>query len=447
MAGLGNAPFIQRLAVPAVCLLIAFLSYFSQAVFRFASLEPGPPTRNESAAFNASVLCIWLTYFRAATVDPGAYVFREQVIEADGRWCRKCRAPKPPRAHHCRTCGRCIPKMDHHCPWTGNCVSMTTFPHFVRFLVFANVSLWMLGRLLWLRFYAIYEARDLPSYLGPSLPALASLSLVALVWALTTLALGIILTTTLQAWACNRTTIEGWEMERHEAVLGRGGRDWWDITGPDGEKMRFERVEFPYDVGFFANMAQAMGTPNFLLWLWPLAGHPSISKDGVSTGWAWQENGFNRKEGMWPPPDPDRYRQAAGAERPFARRNFEMELQAMDVLGPEELKAAFRERQEQDLRRRKLMLIEELEEVDDYTTDDDDDEYDYNYEYDEDDSKKKRRKKRPRGAPGGWTNTDGETLRDYGVDEDTEDGDENVPIAELMRRRKTAAVRGGLKMD
>ena len=28
-----------------------------------------------------------------------------------GKWCKKCAAPKPERAHHCGTCGRCVLKM------------------------------------------------------------------------------------------------------------------------------------------------------------------------------------------------------------------------------------------------------------------------------------------------------------------------------------------------
>ena len=47
------------------------------------------------------------------------------------------------------------------------------------------------------------------------------------------------------------------------------------------------------------------------------------------------------------------------------------------------------------------------------------------------------------GEPG-WTNSDGDRLRDYGVDEEVEDEDlippdaeeDDVPIAELLRRRK-----------
>lgn len=52
-----------------------------------------------------------------------------------GRWCRKCWAAKPERAHHCSICGRCVLKMDHHCPWLGsNCVGHRTYPAFVHFL-------------------------------------------------------------------------------------------------------------------------------------------------------------------------------------------------------------------------------------------------------------------------------------------------------------------------
>jgi palmitoyltransferase len=29
--------------------------------------------------------------------------------------CKKCIAPKPPRAHHCSVCNKCVLKMDHHC--------------------------------------------------------------------------------------------------------------------------------------------------------------------------------------------------------------------------------------------------------------------------------------------------------------------------------------------
>ncbi|RYH17586.1 hypothetical protein EON65_28370 [archaeon] len=44
------------------------------------------------------------------------YEQSEARIEQFKKFCRKCKAFKPKRAHHCSICGRCIVKMDHHCP-------------------------------------------------------------------------------------------------------------------------------------------------------------------------------------------------------------------------------------------------------------------------------------------------------------------------------------------
>ncbi|KAF8610345.1 zf-DHHC-domain-containing protein [Ceratobasidium sp. AG-I] len=57
--------------------------------------------------------------------------------QGERRWCRKCWAPKPERAHHCSYCKRCVLKMDHHCPWlANNCVvGHRTYPSFIHFLV------------------------------------------------------------------------------------------------------------------------------------------------------------------------------------------------------------------------------------------------------------------------------------------------------------------------
>ncbi|ATY58876.1 Zinc DHHC-palmitoyltransferase [Cordyceps militaris] len=436
MAGIADAGIVQRVAIPGVCLLIAFLGYFSQYILHDEFLAPGPPTTAETLLFNALLLALWCTYARTCTVDPGRYTFPETTapeVSKGGRWCSKCAAPKPPRAHHCRHCRRCVPKMDHHCPWTGNCVSMTTFPHFVRFLVYANLALLCLGYLLLPRFAALWADRDLPSYLGPGVGTLVALALLALVGGLTALLLFIMLVTTLRGWVLNQTMIETWEQDRHETLARRGGgRDWWDIVGPDGAPVRFEKVEFPYDVGFFANMAQAMGTPAFVLWLFPLAGHPRVSPPGQrgSVGWTWPENGFNRVEGMWPPPDPDKIRRAARGDLAATRRDYEGELRALDA-DPEARKKAFQERQEKDLRRRRRALLAELEEGDGVSAEDSDG-GDDTYSDDEADE---------------WADGDGtgEKLADFGVDEDEvdydytltqTDGDDDVPLGELLRRRR-----------
>lgn len=478
-----NLPGVQRLAIPAVCLLIAFLAYTSQWLYAVSpELSPGPLTSRQKYVFNTLLACLWITYYRACTTNPGRYTFpsskktddapsqlpASSSTTADGRkrWCKKCAALKPPRAHHCKACKRCVPRMDHHCPWTGNCVSLQTFPHFLRFLVFTNLSLWTHLAFVWRRFYGLYELRDVPAYLGPTLPQMAFLTIHAFVGGLTSLALGILLVTTVKGWLFNTTMIEGWEIERHEAVLerryassgGGGGDDGWWRSGeraPGGDAsaahLAVDPVEFPYDIGIFANMAQAMGTRNVLMWFFPLAGGPWIApyptdastkgsdSDSKSqqrkaavdmTGWTYEENDLNDSPGMWPPPDPDRIRHTKvwkqrdlGAELEEQKR-YDAELRD---LTPEQRIEAFRRRQERDYQRwdnrgggggggdglTRSGLLGELEEL-------------------------------PRGAASsgggmhgapfvsrppravvsegksGWVNAEGEHLGDYGVDEDAE---------------------------
>lgn len=110
-------PELRQLAVPAVCFLIFFLAYSSQYLFR----SLGPLTLKETIWFNLLVGCIWICYDRACCTDAGkiprkvievddseddeAEVKREQ-LKASVRWCKKCLAVKPPRAHHCKICQR-----------------------------------------------------------------------------------------------------------------------------------------------------------------------------------------------------------------------------------------------------------------------------------------------------------------------------------------------------
>ena len=58
----------------------------------------------------------------------------------DSRWCAKCDAPKPDRAHHCSTCGVCVLRMDHHCPWlASSCVGLRTHKAFFLFLLHTSL--------------------------------------------------------------------------------------------------------------------------------------------------------------------------------------------------------------------------------------------------------------------------------------------------------------------
>lgn len=443
---------LQTLAIPAVCILFAFLGLFSQWLFRAPDLAPGPPSPRETYLFNLVLLAACFTYYRTCTVDPGRYTFPATPASPSAkpppgtRWCKKCRAPKPPRAHHCRHCARCIPKMDHHCPWTSNCVSLTTLPHFLRFLLFTNLALFLLLHQLYLRLSALYDARHLPSYLGPTLPSLTSLAVLSLLASGTALALLVLLVTTARSVLLNRTMIEEWELERHDAVLARlavdpsSTSDYWGADGDARVLARaLSRVEFPYDVGFFANVAQAMGTANPLAWVFPLAGGPTVAVDppGEGVGWEWEENGFNDLPGLWPPPDPEKLRRAqAGWPAAAAAAAMEKEGGEGDEFAyyrgvqqtAEETKAAFRRRQEADFQRRGGIMAE-LEETDEL--------FDGDAEWE---------------GPPVWTNSEGDRLWDYGVDEEVERYDEpvegggdedededDVPIAELIRRRRAHA--------
>ncbi|KAH8883817.1 zf-DHHC-domain-containing protein [Thozetella sp. PMI_491] len=458
MVGIQTGPSargLQILAVPAVCVLISFLAYYSQYLFATSeNLLPGPLSRSESILFNVLLVCLWWTYYRACAVDPGRYTFpatsptHPSVLApatnpATGvpgvRWCKKCRAPKPLRAHHCRHCGRCIPRMDHHCPWTSNCVSLQSFPYFLRFLVYTNVCLWMLAYHLSVRIRAIWAERHLPAYLGPTLGELSGLTVLTLTCAATILALSILLYTTTRSWMLNMTMIEGWEVERHEAVLERYESEDADFWGLDGAEVILERIEFPYDLGVLANMAQAMGTRNPLAWFFPFAGGPVIGAGGKGAGWEWEENGFNNRHGMWPPPDPEKLRRVQNGWPGAASRRVADGRPAYDELEGEDARAAFARRQRADLLRRQAQradLMAELEEVDGLYDIEDDTEDAY-YEEGLD------------GEPG-WTNSDGDRLRDYGVDEEVEDeelipldADDDVPLSELMRRRKNVTSNGG----
>ncbi|KAI0190876.1 DHHC zinc finger domain-containing protein [Xylaria flabelliformis] len=475
-----GAPGLQRLAVPFASLLIAVLGYGSQWLFANSpDLEPGPLTPGQTRIFNTLLVCLWWTYWRACTVDPGRYDGSNDRIRAAARrrWCRKCAAPKPPRAHHCKSCGRCVPKMDHHCPWTGNCVGLQTFPHFARFIIYTNISLWTLLYFFWLRFQALWASRNLPAYLGPTLTQLVALTTLTGTTCLTALALGVLLVTTVKGWLFNTTMIEGWEIERHEAVLQRGGYeedDWWRTSDGDADaapRTMVDPLEFPYDVGVYANMAQAMGTSNPIYWFLPFAGGPRVARlpstmtlenlvaeigsaragrAGLGVGWTYEENGMNDREGMWPPIDPDKVRNARLWRQRLREEAQYRREQAQGLrnpalpnmsLSPEEEKEAFRRRQERDLQRwrgARAQIMDELEETP-YHQRGSEGEGEGDYDF----------------GKSGWVNADGEHLGDYGVDEDAEfddddfvfdDGpgasrvvdadDEEVPLAELIRRRK-----------
>ncbi|KAG7288807.1 SPS-sensor component ptr3 [Staphylotrichum longicolle] len=63
------------------------------------------------------------------------------TVKSNGelRFCKKCQARKPDRAHHCSTCRRCVLKMDHHCPWLATCVGLRNHKPFLLFLIYTTL--------------------------------------------------------------------------------------------------------------------------------------------------------------------------------------------------------------------------------------------------------------------------------------------------------------------
>jgi palmitoyltransferase len=262
---------------------------------------------------------------------------------------------------------------------------------------------------LYLRAAEIWAARDMPAAHGPGVWRLAHLFILIVVNSLTLLLVGIMLFRGIYMIATNVTTIEGWEIDRHEQLLRRARVLGGYLDGPDGIRVRIDRHEFPYDIGIWQNMRDSMGTSNVIAWFWPFSS--GIATDGL----VFETNGFEEPGQSWPPPDPDRMPRAPrnmNAEHAFTYQHA--------ALSPEDELRAFRQRQQADIARRKPFPNRFDEETDERL---DEDYLDDNGSGEE-----------------GWQDTEGNKLEDYGVDPDVEFYDEDdVPIAELIRRRERRA--------
>ncbi|KAI8627662.1 palmitoyltransferase PFA3 [Xylariaceae sp. FL1651] len=104
-------------------LLYAMLNWcYTTAVFT----DPGSTTND-------------MGYSTLPTVStPNATSF---TVKSNGelRFCKKCQARKPDRAHHCSTCRRCVLKMDHHCPWLATCIGLRNHKAFLLFLIYTTI--------------------------------------------------------------------------------------------------------------------------------------------------------------------------------------------------------------------------------------------------------------------------------------------------------------------
>ena len=91
------------------------------------------------------------------------------------------------------------------------------------------------------------------------MPQLLHLFVLIIANTITLFALSVLLIRSAWSLAANTTTIEGWEIDRHHALVRRARILGGYAYGPDGIRVRVKRQEFPYDIGIWKNIKQGMG--------------------------------------------------------------------------------------------------------------------------------------------------------------------------------------------
>ena len=145
----------------------------------------------------------------------------------------------------------------------------------MRFLFYATVGMSYLETLLWQRASFVWKNSHLPSvrapanrppqvadttqYMGPTIGQLIHLFILLVVNGFTTFALGILLLRSFWTIGANTTTIETWEIERHATLVRRARVLGGYLEGPGGIRVYIKKQEYPYDIGIWANIKQAMG--------------------------------------------------------------------------------------------------------------------------------------------------------------------------------------------
>lgn len=129
----------------------------------------------------------------------------------------------------------------------------------------------------------------IPQYLGPSATHMVLLLILIVANSITWFALSIPLVWNVWALCVNVTTIESWEISRHETLIRRARASGGCLDAPGGRKVRITRQEFPYDVGILRNICQGMGGSPFS-WLWPFA-----ASFPHESGYQFETNGFEGK--------------------------------------------------------------------------------------------------------------------------------------------------------
>jgi palmitoyltransferase len=192
--------------------------------------------------------------------------------ERDDLYCKKCRNPRPPRAHHCKICRKCTLKMDHHCQWIANCVGYYNQKNFYQFLFYATTGDLVGCIFLFMRLpYCNFNIRE---NIPPGIKIKSPLSLMYYMWepiqisigALCGLAMTISIGTLFykQTWMLllNQTTIdkklfEDWnnspyyeenKSKNFKSVMGESFCDWISLKFEGNEPFNYSKRKKYYNL-------------------------------------------------------------------------------------------------------------------------------------------------------------------------------------------------------
>mmetsp|Transcript_55219 Transcript_55219/g.89496 ORF Transcript_55219/g.89496 Transcript_55219/m.89496 type:complete len:353 (-) Transcript_55219:481-1539(-) len=172
-----------------------------------------------------------------------------------GRFCKKCRRPKPQRTHHCSICRSCVLKMDHHCPWVAQCVGYRNYRTFFLFMFWLWLGCLYVMATMGPTFLKLVKHRPRSEEHTPIVfSCVLALSV--------SIAVGCLLSWHIYLLCTGQTTIE-WYNNRMRAADAR---------------KRGQVYHNPWDLGLVGNVASVLGTRdapyNWLWWIWPTRGLP-----------------------------------------------------------------------------------------------------------------------------------------------------------------------------
>lgn len=216
--------------------------------------EYSTPSRGQQPRYSLRKKC---------TLKPGVYY----------KYCKTCRAVKPPRAHHCSVTDRCVYEMDHYCPWMNNCIGLYNYRYFFFFLVYLFIACGYFILTVGYKIITLTNRKDRLKAFGTDYPIeVMGLAFVVALGAL--ISVGLLL-----VWHCylvltNQTTIEFYV----------------NIENRLEAKNTKAVFENPFDQGFQKNIARLLGKKPWFYCLFPSSHSPASPlyplsvQPGVLTG-------------------------------------------------------------------------------------------------------------------------------------------------------------------